>query len=45
MKGKETSLTSFMGLMPEVERVWITIDHKLFLWDYIEGYASSSPDL
>ena len=27
-----------MGLIPEIERVWITIDHKLFLWDYVEGY-------
>lgn len=28
-----------MGLIPEIERVWISIDHKLFLWDYIEGYV------
>ncbi|KAH0838249.1 nucleoporin [Lanmaoa asiatica] len=32
-----TSVTSHMGLIPEVERVWISIDHKLFLWDYIHG--------
>jgi nuclear pore complex protein Nup155 len=31
------SVTSHMGLIPEIERVWITIDHKLFLWDYVEG--------
>jgi nuclear pore complex protein Nup155 len=28
-----------MGLMPEIERVWISIDHKLFLWDYNDGYV------
>jgi len=26
-----------MGLMPEIERAWISIDHKLFLWDYNDG--------
>jgi hypothetical protein len=35
------SVTSHMGLIPEIERVWITIDHKLFLWDYVEGYVCS----
>lgn len=34
-----TSVTSHMGLMPEIERVWISIDHKLFLWDYNDGYV------
>ncbi|TFY65154.1 hypothetical protein EVJ58_g2157 [Rhodofomes roseus] len=37
-----TSVTSHMGLMPEIERVWITIDHNLFLWDYVEGQELSS---
>lgn len=37
-----TSVTSHMGLMPEIERVWISIDHNLFLWDYIEGQELSS---
>ncbi|KAJ1649419.1 hypothetical protein IWQ61_009494, partial [Dispira simplex] len=23
-----------MGLFPEIHRVWITIDHRLFLWNY-----------
>ncbi|KAG0257515.1 hypothetical protein BG011_003926 [Mortierella polycephala] len=27
----------FMGLFPEIERVWITIDHRLFLWNYADG--------
>lgn len=26
--------------MPEIERVWVSIDHKLFLWDYVDGYGS-----
>ncbi|KDQ63476.1 hypothetical protein JAAARDRAFT_695291 [Jaapia argillacea MUCL 33604] len=37
-----TQLTSHMGLMPEVERVWISIDHKLFLWNYLEGEELAS---
>ncbi|EMD42139.1 hypothetical protein CERSUDRAFT_90739 [Gelatoporia subvermispora B] len=37
-----TNVTSHMGLMPEIERVWITIDHNLFLWDYVEGQELSS---
>lgn len=28
-----------MGLMPEIDRAWVTIDNKLFLWDYVEGCA------
>jgi nuclear pore complex protein Nup155 len=36
------NVTSHMGLMPEIDRVWITIDHKLFLWDYIEGQDINS---
>ncbi|KAJ8595951.1 nucleoporin-domain-containing protein [Rhizopogon salebrosus TDB-379] len=37
-----TNVTSHMGLIPEIERVWISIDHKLFLWDYIEGQDINS---
>nr|GAT44113.1 nucleoporin [Mycena chlorophos] len=37
-----TTVNSHMGLMPEIERAWISIDHKLFLWDYIEGQEISS---
>ncbi|KAF9015084.1 nucleoporin [Cyathus striatus] len=36
------SVTSNMGIMPQIERVWITIDHKLFLWDYNDGHEISS---
>ncbi|KAJ3105701.1 hypothetical protein HDU97_007678 [Phlyctochytrium planicorne] len=25
---------SFLGLFPEIQRAWITIDHRLFLWNY-----------
>ncbi|OZJ03036.1 hypothetical protein BZG36_03265 [Bifiguratus adelaidae] len=28
---------SFMGLLPEINRAWITVDNKLFLWNYIDG--------
>ncbi|KAJ2772288.1 hypothetical protein IWQ57_001829, partial [Coemansia nantahalensis] len=24
----------FMGLFPEIQRAWITVDHRLFLWNY-----------
>ncbi|KAJ2521560.1 hypothetical protein H4217_001316 [Coemansia sp. RSA 1939] len=24
----------FMGLFPEIKRAWITVDHRLFLWNY-----------
>lgn len=33
----DSSLNSYMGIIPELERVFITIDHSLFLWDYVEG--------
>eukprot|EP01038_Epipyxis_sp_PR26KG_P007824 gene7824-10628_t len=25
---------SFMGIIPEINRVWITVDNKLYLWNY-----------
>lgn len=25
---------SFMGIFPEINRVWLTIDSRLYLWDY-----------
>lgn len=34
-------MNSHMGLIPEIERVWISIDHKLFLWDYVDGLVRS----
>ncbi|KAF8922648.1 nucleoporin [Mucidula mucida] len=33
---------SHMGIIPEIERVWISIEHKLLLWDYTEGQEISS---
>ncbi|KAJ1921195.1 hypothetical protein H4219_000794 [Mycoemilia scoparia] len=27
----------FMGFFPEIKRAWITVDHRLFLWNYSEG--------
>lgn len=32
-----TNLATHMGLLPEIDRVWIAIDHNLFLWDYVDG--------
>ncbi|TBU35136.1 nucleoporin [Dichomitus squalens] len=37
-----THLATHMGLLPEIERVWISIDHNLFLWDYVDGQELSS---
>ncbi|KAH9044824.1 nucleoporin [Lactarius pseudohatsudake] len=37
-----TDVVSHMGLLSEIERVWVAIDHKLFLWDYMEGQDLSS---
>lgn len=34
---KGANIVSHMGLMPEIDRAWISIDNKLFLWDYNEG--------
>ncbi|EAU93155.2 nucleoporin Nup157/170 [Coprinopsis cinerea okayama7 len=36
------NVTTNMGIMPEIERVWISIDHKLFLWDYNDGQEIAS---
>ncbi|KAJ2920291.1 hypothetical protein MD484_g125, partial [Candolleomyces efflorescens] len=36
------NVTSHMGLLPDIERVWISIDHKLFLWDYNDGQEIAS---
>ncbi|KAJ1954034.1 hypothetical protein IWQ62_005855, partial [Dispira parvispora] len=33
-----------MGLFPEIHRVWITIDHRLFLWNYESGDTFQSYD-
>ncbi|KAI7830540.1 Non-repetitive/WGA-negative nucleoporin C-terminal-domain-containing protein [Gamsiella multidivaricata] len=35
----------FMGLFPEIGRVWITIDHRLFLWNYADGNYESYEEL
>ncbi|KAK2461979.1 hypothetical protein APHAL10511_006442 [Amanita phalloides] len=36
------NVNSHMGLIPDIERVWISIDHKLFLWDYVDGQEINS---
>ena len=27
-------VSSFMGIFPEINRIWMTIDNQLYLWDY-----------
>jgi uncharacterized membrane protein YgcG len=27
-------VASLMGILPEINRVWVTVDNSLFLWDY-----------
>jgi nuclear pore complex protein Nup155 len=29
-----------MGLFEEIERAWFTLDNKLFLWDYSDGWVA-----
>lgn len=36
---------SFMGLLPAINRVWITIDSRLYLWDYINDSVNVFDDL
>lgn len=36
---------SFMGLFPEINRAWITVDNKLFLWNYQDGSVYAYTDL
>ena len=26
-----------MGLLPEIDRAWVTVDHRLLLWDWADG--------
>ena len=28
---------TFMGILPEIKRVWMTVDTDLYLWDYMDG--------
>jgi hypothetical protein len=34
----ETQLTTQMGLFPEIQRAYITVDNRLYLWNYLNGY-------
>jgi nuclear pore complex protein Nup155 len=29
----------FMGLFAQIGRAWMTVDNRLFLWDFATGYA------
>ncbi|KAG6853585.1 hypothetical protein C0991_003109 [Blastosporella zonata] len=37
-----TSGVTHVGLLPEIERAWISYDYKLFFWDYVDGRETSS---
>lgn len=28
---------SFLGVFPEINRAWFTIDNRLFIWNYLDG--------
>lgn len=34
---KELEYKTFMGVFPEIDRVWMTIDNDLYLWSYVDG--------
>jgi nuclear pore complex protein Nup155 len=38
----ELTCKSFLGILPEINRVYITIDNRLFLWNYRDGFVSRS---
>ncbi|RKO83828.1 Nucleoporin, Nup133/Nup155-like protein, partial [Blyttiomyces helicus] len=43
LKQMETiQIKSFMGTFPEINRVWMTVDSRLFLWNYDAGPAAPS---
>ena len=27
-------MATYMGIFPEISRVWVTVDNRLYLWDY-----------
>ncbi|GAA5918079.1 hypothetical protein JCM8208_001213, partial [Rhodotorula glutinis] len=31
-----------MGLLPEIDRAWVSIDHRLLLWDWADGSSFST---
>ncbi|BFZ64082.1 hypothetical protein YB2330_005220 [Saitoella coloradoensis] len=32
-----TKIQTHMGLFPEIQRAWMTVDNKLYLWNYMNG--------
>jgi len=34
-----TKSTCTMGLFPQIDRAWIALNNKLFLWDYVTSYV------
>jgi len=43
--GADKHLTAKMGLFEEIERAWFTVDNKLFLWDYADGWVGKHDTL
>lgn len=39
MRNAEKGQSAKMGLFEDIERAWFTIDKKLFLWDYSDGWV------
>ncbi|GAA6057256.1 hypothetical protein JCM3770_003825 [Rhodotorula araucariae] len=33
-----------MGLLPDIDRAWVTVDHRLLLWDWADGSSFSTFD-
>lgn len=33
-----------MGMFPEINRAWLTVDHRLFIWNYLNPNDFNSFD-
>ena len=39
VKSAATKSTCYMGIFPQIDRAWVALNNKLFLWDYIAPYV------
>ena len=37
LRSLQPECETFLGLFPEINRVWMTVDNRLFLWNYYKG--------
>ena len=37
LRHRDDIIASFTGILPEINRVWITIDNVLYFWNYLYG--------